>query len=311
MTGWNVGGVTLPDGPYLIGAGVCKTPAATAEWLKIAPVVSGSYTKKPRDGTPGKVLWPDTLAEVLEHGYALNSYGMPNIGFKAAAEQFAAMGQTEQPLIVSIAGFSVDEYLEGIRIFSALDNVSAIEINLGCPNTQGEHRDILSFNWPVVCDLVRRIAAGHLNRKPLWFKFSPYSNPAERERMAQLLNQYSWLIKIAVVVSNTFPNAYTGEGKINPDNGNHGMAALSGPVMKLITLGHVREFRRYLNSSIDVIGVGGIMKGDDVIDYLEAEATAVEMVTWPYFAGSPRSFQNQLFEESTSGRFRAYLAHNM
>lgn len=39
-----VGGVTLPHGPYMIGAGVCKTPARTAEWLKVAPVALPAST---------------------------------------------------------------------------------------------------------------------------------------------------------------------------------------------------------------------------------------------------------------------------
>jgi len=58
MTKWTAGGVNLPHGPYMIRAGVCKTPALTAKWLT---VVSGSYTPEPWAGNPGKVFWPESL----------------------------------------------------------------------------------------------------------------------------------------------------------------------------------------------------------------------------------------------------------
>ena len=112
MPQWNAGGVNLPHGPYMIGAGVCKTPASTVEWLSVAPVVSGSYTREQRDGNSGKVVWPGSLEDILRLGYGLNSYGMPNIGFASAATQFEVM-ESEQPLIISIAGFSAfsNQYL--------------------------------------------------------------------------------------------------------------------------------------------------------------------------------------------------------
>ncbi len=297
MTGYTAGGVMLPHGPYMIGAGVCKNPTATKEWLKVAPVVSGSYTPEPRTGNQGKLFYPDTLEEVRRLGYGLNSFGMPNMGYDAAVKEFSKI-QTEQPLIVSIAGFSVEDYLVGYDAFSNLRNVSAIEFNFGCPNTL--HGKIMSFMRADIGAVLRNIRP---RGKKIWVKFSPYSNPAELTGMVNEVNSYDNLVK-AVVTCNTFPFAYAGKNKIDPSNGR---AGLSGPALKHIALGQVHHFRENLLESIDVIGVGGIMNGDDIMDFLDAGAKAVQMTSWPWWAGNPGRFTAELAE---SQKFLEYLDLN-
>lgn len=308
MPQWSAGGVRLPHGPYMIGAGVCKTPASTAQWLKVAPVVSGSYTPEQRDGNPGKVVWPETLKEFLRLGYGLNSYGMPNMGFAAAATQFETM-ESEQPLIVSIAGFSIDDYLRGLADFGKLPTVSALELNFGCPNTQGDHPDIVSFNPELVDRLLGYLAHNkHLTDETIWLKFSPYSNPAELKRMADIVNKYVDNVQLAVVTCNTFPNAYAGSGKID---GNDGMAGKSGPAIKEEAMGQVRQFRQYLDERIDVIGVGGITTGDGVMDFLEAGAKAVQLTSLAHWAGDPQTFFEHLLDNETASRFIEHLTDDI
>jgi dihydroorotate dehydrogenase (fumarate) len=308
MPQWKVGGVRLPDGPYMISAGVCKTPARTAEWLKVVPVVSGSYTPEQRDGNPGKVAYPESLEEFLRLGHGLNSYGMPNMGFVAAARQFEVMDQ-EQPLMVSVAGFSVDDYVRGAALFARLPNVSAIELNLGCPNTQGDHPDIMSFNPGAVRKILETLSAlqGGLS-KPIWLKFSPYSNPAELKRMAELVNGFKDDLGLTVVTCNTFPNAYAGDRKITPNNG---MSGLSGPAMKQIALGQVKQFRQNLAGEIDVIGIGGITTGDHIMDFLDAGAKAVQITSLAHWSGDPGSFFEQLLEQKTASRFMEHLTDDI
>ena len=77
----DVGGVSFQGLPIMIGAGVCKEPELTREWLKVAPVVSGSYTKEARRGNSGdRLFYPDTLEEFLKLGYGLNLFGLKNDG---------------------------------------------------------------------------------------------------------------------------------------------------------------------------------------------------------------------------------------
>ncbi len=307
MPQWTAGGVRLPDGPYLMGAGVCKNPVTTKKWLAIAPVVSGSYTAETRAGNQGNVLYPQTLEQFIKDGYGFNSYGMPNLSCAVAAIAFTGK-KYEQPLVISVAGFSVDEYINAVQLFVSIDEVSAIELNFGCPNTQGEHQDIMSFNPGAVRKVLEGIVARGLTTKPIWLKFSPYSNPAELKRMADLVNRFADDLLMAVVTCNTFPNSYAGPGKIDPNNG---LSGLSGPALKPIALGQVVQFRQHLDTRIDVIGVGGITTGDDVVDFLDAGAKAVQITSLAHWAGDSDTFYEHLLRQETASRFLEHLTDDI
>ncbi len=292
-----VGGVTLEQ-PIMIGAGVCKTPSATWPWLQIAPVVSGSYTLEGRTANDGSALfYPTTETEFLHQGYGLNSFGMPNPGEESAVKEVALYGETAQPLIISVAGFSVTEYVAGYQ-HVARSGAKAKEGNFGCPNT-ADHRDIMSFDPESLGEVFHQLRQAKL-KLPFWAKFSPYSNPAELRRVAAVVNEYSDVVR-AVVTCNTFPNAYAGKGAISP---NSGLAGMSGKALKPIALGQVFQFRRELKPEIDVIGVGGITTGDDVVDFLEAGAKAVQLTSMPFWSGKPSEFWDRL---TSSKRLLDYL----
>jgi len=302
MAACDVGGITLPDGPIIIGGGACKTPARTKEWLSVFPVESGSYTPPPRSGNTGKVLWPATFEAFLETGAGINSYNMPNMGYDAAATELESY-EGPQPLIVNIAAFSIWDYVRGVEKFSALKSVSAITLNLSCPNSG--HGEIMSFVRKDVAKLLKRLDRTK-QTKPIWLKFSPYSNPAELKRMAELMNRYPRLVR-AVVTCNTFPNAYAGPDTIDPNNG---MGGLSGRALREIARGQCRQWRQHLDPSIDVIGVGGITTGDDVIDRLHDGAKAVQITSLAHWAGTPNNFNEQLLKPETAGRLLTYLTAN-
>jgi len=303
MSKWKAGGVSFPHGPYMIGAGACKTPESTAKWLEIAPVVSGSYTKEPRLGNEGKVLWPETLEEFLEIGYGLNSYSMPNCGFDAAAKELATIS-SDQPLIVSVAGFNPQDYVDGVRLFAQHKNISAIELNFGCPNTQGEHAEIISFDFEVLCKILFEIA-GIRTRLPIWVKVSPYSNPSNVAQLADVIDDFKELLNIAIVSCNTLPNSFGGTDKIDA---NKGRAGMSGKALKPRSLGQIIDLREHLDESIDVIGVGGITTGDDIMDFLDAGASAVQITSLAHWVGDPRSFYDHLLNPETASRFLERMA---
>ena len=202
---------------------------------------------------------------------------------------------------------SVDDYLCGLVDFRNLPIVSALEFNFGCPNTQGDHPEIISFSPDVVDKILGLVVFNGWTGKPVWLKFSPYSNPSELKRMAGVVNKYARDVKLAVVTCNTFPNAFSGAGQISP---NDGMAGLSGPAMKPIALGQVKQFRQHLDDEIDVIGVGGIATGDDIVDFLEAGAKAVQITSLAHWAGDPRSFTDHFFAEGSTDRFFELIGTN-
>ena len=79
---------------------------------------------------------------------------------------------------------------------------------------------------------------------------------------------------------NTFPNAFSynekGESRITPGGG---LAGFAGPAIKQIALGQVKQLRAILPENIDIIGVGGITTGKDILDYLRTGAKAVQIAT--------------------------------
>lgn len=275
----------------MAAAGVCKHPDPTLKLLQIAPVVSGTYTPQPRSGNEGKTQYPDTLDEYLELGYGLNAWGMPNPGFDAAARAFAGY-EGDEPLIISIAGETVDEYVEGVDLFSAIPGVSAIELNLGCPNTG---KRIASFDLTFIRNVLQVLGSLDAQEgKPIWVKLSPYADPYMLGEVARTLRDFQDVVA-AVVTCNTFPNAY------HPDSGiafNGGLAGLSGPALRPIALGQVVQFVRALKgTTIDVIGVGGIASYEDVFAFLKAGAVAVQVNSRTSWGGDLKDFWDPLIRD--------------
>lgn len=296
---WSAGGIILPYAPIMIGAGVCKTVATTKDWLQVAPVVSGSWTLRQRNGNEGKLFHPDTFEKFLENGFGLNSFGMPNTGLEAGTSALA-QEETTNPIIVSFAGFSIDDYLAGSNTIGRLKGIKARELNAGCPNTG--HK-ILSFDPAALTRLLQRINKSLEKTSPIWLKLSPYSDPGLLKEVAETINAFEGIVD-AVVTCNTFPNAFAGKDAITP---NYSLGGLSGPALKPIALGQVVQFRKYLRNDIDVIGVGGITTGNDIVDFLQAGATAVQLTSLPFWLGEPKKFWEALLDPITGGRLIALL----
>jgi dihydroorotate dehydrogenase (fumarate) len=297
---FKIGGVTFSTAPIMIGAGACKTPATTLDWLKVAPVVSGSYTPGFRIGNEGdRLFYPDDLETLLREGKAYNWLGMPNIGILSMRKFFAGITPT-QPLIISIAAFTVADYLKAIRLVAKLKNIAAIELNFGCRNT--EHGAPLSFDVHGLRYLLEQLPDIGI---PIWCKFSPYIEETSflLPEAAKLINQHP--TKVAAVVTCNTKWEYAGQDKISsPD----GYASLSGPALKPIALEQVKHFRHILVPEIDVIGVGGITTGNDVIDFLRAGAAAVQLTSVPFWLGNPGKFWEHLLEEEAGHKLLNFVS---
>lgn len=297
---FKVGGVTFSTAPIMVGAGACKTPATTLDWLKVAPVVSGSYTLEFRIGNEGsRLFYPDDLETFLNEGKAYNWLGMPNIGIPAMCKAVAEIKPT-QPLIISIAAFTVADYLQAIRLVAKLKNIVAIELNFGCRNT--EHGAPLSFDLLGLKYLLEHLPDIGI---PMWLKFSPYIEETSflLPQVVKLLNAYA--SKIAAVVTCNTKWEFAGQDKISsPD----GFASLSGPALKPIALEQVKRFRDILVQDIDVIGVGGITTGDDVIDFFNDGAAAVQLTSLPFWLGDPGKFWEHLLNEETGNKLLDFIS---
>lgn len=228
---------------------------------KAGIITVGSITVQERTGNP-EPRWYDGQT------FTLNSFGLPNAGleqYKAWLPQMVHIAHAaNKPVSVSIAGFSLEEY---IQITEAVQShqVDLIELNLSCPNVK-DHQ-LLCFQPTVMQQLFNQLSK--VTQKPLLVKLSPYSNPAELARVAELVNKSGNIN--GVVCSNSFPYGYFGQNALAGNLGGVGGSALLP-----IALGQVRQFRQLLNPEKVIVGLGGVQSGSHVQSYLTAGASLVQ-----------------------------------
>lgn len=237
----------------------------------IGAIVVGSITVLPRQGN-------STPRWYHAADYALNSFGMPNEGITFYKEHLPEMikitHSSKKKFILSIAGFSTKEY---VQLAQLADNakVDIIELNLGCPNVSidGKQKPIASFDTVTIGEIIDAVSAS--TDIPLTVKLSPYSNPSELVKVAEVIAHSG---KVSGVVStNTFPNSLMFDNDTSVLATGYG--GMSGKALLPISLGQVQQFRRVLPESIVVIGVGGIETSKDAELYYAAGASAVQVAT--------------------------------
>jgi dihydroorotate dehydrogenase (fumarate) len=112
---------------------------------------------------------------------------------------------------------------------------------------------------------------------PYGVKISPFSDPAALADLAALLGAAAVGPRFVTAV-NTFPNALVVDAEHRPVIDVE-LAGLSGPALKPVGLGQVRQLRRLLPDTVDIVGAGGVGEGRDVAEYLRAGAVAVQAAT--------------------------------
>ena len=263
-------------------AGTCRTLEEVQKLLRSASaaVMVGSITIEPRAGNSGNVYRSGKT-------YSLNSLGLPNGGLLYYREEtllkmVSCAYTAGKPLFVSIAGFSPDEYAV-LSSFAFACGADLVELNLGCPNVWdgSTQKQIPCFDPALVCSILSCVETKVGANAKISVKISPFSDPYMLSKVVKVIGM-SKVVK-AVTAVNTFPNAFGYEregGKLKPQIGSgNGLAGLGGPVMKSIGLGHIRQLKDLLPSRIQIIGVGGITRGTDVLEYLDSGACVTQVAT--------------------------------
>ncbi|MDR0890577.1 MAG: dihydroorotate dehydrogenase [Endomicrobium sp.] len=197
----------------------------------------------------------------------INSIGLQNVGIQVFIKQILhKLLKFNVPLIVSIAGSSVEEYIFLAKILNKQEGISAIELNLSCPNL---HNEIICNDICMMKKIIYNVKT--ISNIPVIAKLSPLiSNITKIALIAQ--NSGADCLTIA----NTYP-AMTIDVKNLKNKISILKGGLSGPCIKPITLRCVYEVYRHNNIKIPIIGCGGIMNGTDVIEFILAGATAVSI----------------------------------
>ena len=223
--------------------------------------VTKTITRGKRAGNP-----TPRVCEV--DGSMLNSIGIPSKGVAAFLDTVVPFYRAYRaPLVVSISGNTADEFAT-LCSEVTVEGVAAIEVNISCPNIEEDGKAFAirpSSTYDVMTKLRR---ATHL---PLWAKLTP--NTGETSEVARAAEEGG---ADALVVANTLLAMAIDIRTRRPKLGNL-MGGLSGPSLKPIALRMAYQCARATN--IPVIGCGGISTAEDVLEYLIAGASAVQVGT--------------------------------
>src|ERR1035437_2923808 len=230
---------------------------------KLGGFVAKGLSKEPMPGNPPPRLW-ETAAGML------NAIELQNIGAKAFVEEKLPLLRKLQdaPGICNVFGNCADDYQETIRILNDGAGITAYELNVSCPNTK--HGGIAFGSDPASLAEVVSIAK-NIATRPLIVKLSP--NVTSIPVMAKAAQDAG---ADALSLVNTFVGMAIDPETRKPRISNV-TAGLSGPAIKPIALRMVWEAAKAVK--IPVIGIGGISTAEDVIEFLLAGATAIEVGT--------------------------------
>ena len=245
---------------------------------RLGGLVVKGLSHEPMEGAPGPRLC-ETPSGML------NAVGLQNIGVRAfVAEKLPVLRKYDTAIIANVFGYSVEDYVEVIRVLEDAEGLAAYELNISCPNVK---KGGIQFGGdPVSVAEVVGAARKAAVKVPLWVKLSPMV--ADIGLIARAAEGAG---ADALTVANTYPamaiDSWTGKSLLGNQTG-----GLSGPSIKPITLRLVWETAKAVRSPI--IGVGGIETVEDVLQYVAAGATAVQVGTASFT--DPRASQRLVKE---------------
>jgi len=251
--------------PIMLASGTVGYGNEIAEFIdlnKIGGIVTKSISLKPRKGNP-----PQRIVETPAG--MLNAIGLANVGVEQfLKEKIPFLSKYDVPIICNIAASSVDEYVECTRILTSEETIKAFEINVSCPNVK-EGGLQFGNSCAMVSEITAKVKA--VTDKPIIIKLSP--NISNISEFAKAVKDEGG---DAVSAINTLVGAafdiFTRRPKLKNVTG-----GLSGPAIKPVALAKVLEIKQKVD--IPIIGIGGIMNWKDVVEFMIAGASAVQIGT--------------------------------
>lgn len=228
---------------------------------RLGAIVVKGTTLNPRRGNAGRRL-VETPAGLL------NSIGLENPGVEHfIAHELPNLKKFAVPVIVNISGHSIEEYRE-LAAKLDIDGVAAVEVNISCPNVR-EGGLVFGTDCASAGSVVQ--AVRRATGKTVIAKLSPNVTDivsiakAVADAGADALSLINTLLGMAIDVRTRRPKL----GNI--------VGGLSGPAVKPVALRLVWQVAKAV--PLPVIGMGGIMTGEDAVEFLLAGATAVAVGT--------------------------------
>jgi dihydroorotate dehydrogenase (NAD+) catalytic subunit len=234
---------------------------------KLGGFVVKGLSKEPMAGNPPPRLF-ETAAGML------NAIGLQNIGARAFVDEKLPKLRQIQDIVVlaNVFGYTREDYERTIQILNEGEGIAAYELNVSCPNTA--HGGIQFGSDPRSLDEVVSLARRN-SKRPLIVKLSP--NVTSIAQMAHVAQEAG---ADAISLVNTFVAMAIDADTRKPRIANV-TAGLSGPAIKPIALRMVYDAAKAVK--IPVIGMGGISTAVDIVEFMLAGASAVQIGTASYW----------------------------
>lgn len=232
---------------------------------RLGAIVLKGITLKPKKGNP-----PPRIIETPSG--MLNSIGLQNVGVEVLIkEKLPYFKKFNTPVIINISGDTVEEYVELARRLGEVSKemgIAGLEVNISCPNVKKG-----GMAWGTDTKATYKIVNSirKVTSLPLIVKLTPNVTDiktiaqAAEEAGADALSLINTLVGMAVDIDSYRPKLSNVSG------------GLSGPAVKPVALWMVWQVSQTVN--IPVIGIGGIIKVEDALEFIIAGARAIEIGT--------------------------------
>ena len=260
----NIAGIKMKN-PVMAASGTFGSGKDYEDFMNlgdIGAIIAKSITLKPREGNP-----PPRICETPSG--MLNTIGLQNAGIDAfLKEDLPYLAKFKVPVIVNIAGESIDEYSQLAKRLNDVPGISGIEVNISCPNVK-----LGGMQFGVDPKLTSAVisAVKKATRLPVIVKLSPNVTDikviakAAESSGADAISAINTVLGMAIDINSKKPKLSMAVG------------GLSGPAIKPIAVKMIHDI--YKTVKIPVIGIGGIMNADDAIEFFLAGASAIQIGT--------------------------------
>jgi dihydroorotate dehydrogenase (NAD+) catalytic subunit len=258
-------GTLLFQNPVIAASGTFGYGVEFAELVdldRLGGIVVKGLSAQPMAGAAAPRIW-DTASGMV------NAIGLQNIGVRSfVAEKLPLLRHYHTHVIANVFGRCVEDYLEVIRVLNEADGVSAYELNVSCPNVDKGGAEFGS-DPVILAGIVSEAKRAAV--RPLWVKLAP--TVGFIGLMAKAAEDAG---ADALTIANTYPalclDPHTRKSRLGSTTG-----GLSGPAIKPITMRLVNEASKAVK--LPIVGLGGIETPGDIVEYMAAGASAVQVGT--------------------------------
>lgn len=259
-----IGGITLKN-PVLTASGTFGYGLEYDDFYDVADlggICSKGLSLEPRHGNA-----PERIAETAAG--MLNAIGLANVGVEAfCKEKLPVLRKRGVTVVANVFATTVADFEKLTRRLDGEEGVAAIELNVSCPNVD---KGGLEFGCDPAAAARVTEACRAATKLPLWVKMSPEAGEPKKvghacqEAGADALTAINTIRGLAIDVQSWKPRIANATG------------GLSGPALKPIAIRLVWELSRAV--TIPIIGIGGIARTEDAVEFMLAGASAVQVGT--------------------------------